>query len=309
MKKLILKTESYQYIEESFRQWLDVLGFCSGSIYNMPSIAREFFYFLENSGVTNIRNLEQIHIKRYYDHISTRANQRRGGGLSKNYINKQVQGVEKLLEYLHHKGLHTLPTTGIRLLKLERSEITIITPEQAKMLYKATETEPDNIKQEATNSRDRAMLTIFYGCGLRRNEGEHLDVGDINFDTGTLHVKRGKNYKQRFVPFNKTNSNHLQQYVYDYRPILLKGKTEGRLFISVKGRPMTGGSLYCRLKQLQQKTDDTELQQKTLTLHALRHSIATHLLQNGMPLEKISRFLGHSSLESTQIYTHLVQTH
>jgi len=73
----------------------------------------------------------------------------------------------------------------------------------------------------------------------------------------------------------------------------------------MRGTRMKGQSLSLRLKLLQQKTDDIELQQKDISLHTLRHSIATHLLAAGMNLEKISQFLGHSSLESTQIYTHL----
>ena len=70
---------------------------------------------------------------------------------------------------------------------------------------------------------------------------------------------------------------------------------------------MTGGSLYRRLKLLQLAVDDPVLQQKEIGLHTLRHSIATHLLQNGMALRQIQRFLGHSSLESTQLYTHFIE--
>ena len=70
---------------------------------------------------------------------------------------------------------------------------------------------------------------------------------------------------------------------------------------------MNAQSIAVRLKLLQYRSNDIELQQKNIRLHILRHSIATHLLQNGMPLEKISRFLGHSSLESTQVYTHLLE--
>ena len=70
---------------------------------------------------------------------------------------------------------------------------------------------------------------------------------------------------------------------------------------------MSGNTLYVRLKLLQQQIENPELQSKNVGLHTLRHSIATHLLQNGMELQKIQRFLGHSSLESTQIYTHLIE--
>ncbi len=151
------------------------------------------------------------------------------------------------------------------------------------------------------------MLVIYYSCGLRRNEGVHVAVDDINFDTRIVHVRKGKNYKERFVPFNKASGKYLEEYVYDHRPQLVKSKTESALFISHGGKPMRGGSVYKRLKLLQLATEDISLQQKTIGLHTLRHSIATHLLQAGMSLEKISRFLGHSSLDSTQIYTHLAE--
>ena len=159
------------------------------------------------------------------------------------------------------------------------------------------------------------MLTVYYSCGLRKNEGVHLELNDINLDTRILHVRKGKNYKERFVPLSKTSAQHLQDYIYDHRPVLLKEKTPGcrsssagtesRLFIGYSGKPMQGQALYRRFKLLLLAVENPTLQQKELGLHSLRHSIATHLLQAGMTLQKIQRFLGHSSLESTQIYTHL----
>jgi integrase/recombinase XerD len=155
-------------------------------------------------------------------------------------------------------------------------------------------------------SRDRAMLAIFYGCGLRRNEGVSLDVGDIDFNKSVLHVRKGKNYKERLVPISKTNLKYLTEYVYDHRRELTLGGKQEALFISYKlGRRMHGQSLNLRLKRLQYYSEDVELNEKEIGLHTLRHSIATHLLQAGMKLESISRFLGHSSLDSTQIYVHL----
>jgi integrase/recombinase XerD len=146
----------------------------------------------------------------------------------------------------------------------------------------------------------------FYGCGIRRSEGVHLDVGDINFDRSLLHVRKGKNNRERFVPISKANRKYLQDYVYDHRPELIRGSKVEALFVSYQHiRRMQGQSLAIRLKVLQYQSEDTELMEKEIGLHTLRHSIATHLLQAGMKLESISKFLGHSSLESTQIYTHL----
>ena len=277
------------------------------SVYNMPSVVREFLSFLEAKDCQTISALNQTHYKAYYNHITTRGNQRRGGALSNNYINKHLQALQKFLEYLNHKGTKDLPALNIRLLKLDRKQITVLTQEEVAELYKVTEQEQQDRKQEALSVRDRALLTVFYGCGLRRNEGTHLELNDVNFDTGVLHVRKGKNYKQRLVPLSKQGKKHLETYVYDYRTELIKDRKESSLFVSQNGKPMSGNTLYSRLKLMQTKVDSIELQSKDVGLHTLRHSIATHLLQNGMALQQIQRFLGHSSLESTQIYTHLIQ--
>lgn len=314
MKKLPLNNPSFEYLEKSFAEWLDILGYCEMSVYNLPHIIREFLHHLENLKIKNIRDLEQQHIKKYYEHICSRPNQHRGGGLSDKYILMQMQAIEKFLEYLHHKGVETVSGTGIRLTQPQRKEITVLTTEEIKMLFEATEKETSNPKQslprdigEANNGRDKAMLVIYYSCGMRRNEGVNLSVDDINFDTRVLHIRKGKNYKERFVPFNKTNAKFLEEYIYDQRPRLIKSKKESSLFVSYGGRTTTGGTLLNRLKLLQQKTDDINLQQKIIGLHTLRHSIATHLLQAGMSLEKIARFLGHATMDSTQIYTHIIE--
>src|SRR5690606_2384124 len=158
---------------------------------------------------------------------------------------------------------------------------------------------------EAMQSRERAMLAIFYGCGARRNEGVNINVGDINFDRSMLHVRKGKNYKERFVPISKASLKYLQEYIYDHRPEIVQGNKSEALFISMKARRMDGQTMLLRLKYLQHQTENEDLIEKEIGLHTLRHSIATHLLQAGMELESIARFLGHSTLESTQIYTHL----
>ncbi|GGX36134.1 tyrosine-type recombinase/integrase [Aquimarina muelleri] len=199
-----------------------------------------------------------------------------------------------------------LPKLTIEWENDDTGEIETLTPEEIQQLYKATYGYNENTKLELINARDRAILTIYYGCGLRRNEGYHLDVSDIDFDRRIVHVRKGKANKERFVPFNKTNSKYLQEYLYDSRPQMTFDKRINAFFISMKGKRMNTRSMALRLKILQQRTHDIYLQDKNVRLHVLRHSIATHLLQNGMPLEKISRFLGHNSLESTQIYTHLI---
>ena len=144
------------------------------------------------------------------------------------------------------------------------------------------------------------MISIYYGCGLRRNEGLNLDVSDILFDKNLVYVRKGKNYKERYVPMTEGVKEELQNYVEYARPTLMKAPVQA-LFLTVKGNRIGSNAMAERLQMLKEKAEIN----KEAGLHALRHSIATHLLQSGMELDKIKRFLGHSSLESTQIYTHL----
>jgi integrase/recombinase XerD len=313
MKNLSLTNAHFEFIERGFREWLDILGYSHHSIYNLPNHVRELLHYLEQRGIHHIKQLEVQHIRAFYQQLKCRRNQRKGGGLSNSYLNKFLQALYKFADYLRQSGKIILPAIGIDWEADDAEEITVLSTEEIKLLYKATEGYNINTELEPFNARDRAMLTIFYGCGLRRNEGYHLNVSDINLDRRILRVRKGKNYKERLVPFNKANANYLQEYVYDWRPQLLKapaplakaGDEVDAFFISQRGTRMNTLSMSLRLKLLQQRSDDIVLQQKNVRLHVLRHSIATHLLQNGMDLEKIARFLGHSSLESTQIYTHL----
>lgn len=307
MKQLKIKSEAFQYVEKSFKEWLDVLGYASSTVYQMPNYVRELFYWLETEKqITQINQITTPLIKEHYNNLKYRSNQRRSGALSGNYLNKHLQALYKFMDYLRQTGRLTLPYLEIRQEEPSTKAIQVLTVEEIKALYKAAEENINNTRSEAIAARDKAMLSIFYGCGLRRNEGYHLDLSDINFDKQIIHVRKGKNYKERFVPFNKTNAKIIEHYVFDYRPIFANAKEINALFVSVKGYRIDGQSMAIRLKILQQRTEDIALQQKDFSLHTLRHSIATHLLAAGMSLEKISRFLGHSSLESTQIYTHLI---
>lgn len=307
MNKYPLNNPHFIYVRESFKEWLDILGYSPSALYNLPRHVHELLYYLEQNGINHIRQLTVKHIKAHYTQLKHRQNHVYGGGLSNAYLNKHLQALYKFSDYLRQSGKLLLPALCIDWEAEDTEEITVLTPDEIKLLYKATYGYNEETRLEPFNARDRAILTIYYGCGLRRNEGYHLNLSDINFDRKILRVRKGKNYKERLVPFNKTNANYLQEYVYDWRPVIVKDKKDDAFFIGQRGVRMQTQSMALRLKILQQRTDDITLQEKNVRMHVLRHSIATHLLQNGMGLEKIARFLGHSSLESTQIYTHLVQ--
>lgn len=312
MKNITLENTSFRYLEKSFGEWLDVQGYAPSTVYNLPLHVRELLHYLESQHLNNIKDLTVHNIRDYYEKLKERANHRRGGGLSNAHLNKHIQALRKFTQYLRKVGRLQIPEID---LKDEATESSVkwLTVEEIQALFKASYQESvaggKNIynfqeQQEAFRSRDRAMLAVFYGCGLRRNEGVNLDTSDIDFDRSMLHVRKGKGYKERFVPISKSSLKHLQEYIYDHRSVLIKQPSEA-LFLSTYGTRMQGQSLSLRLKYLIMKSEAPELIEKEPGLHTLRHSIATHLLKAGMKLESISLFLGHSSLESTQIYTHV----
>lgn len=109
------------------------------------------------------------------------------------------------------------------------------------------------------------------------------------------------------MPINKHSSRILEEYIYDYRTEFKNHKETEALFLNYRGTRLQGMSFANRLRAIIKATDNKDLQQRNITLHSLRHSIATHLLEQGADIEHISKFLGHNSLESTQIYTHFLE--
>jgi integrase/recombinase XerD len=309
MKSLALSNPSFRYLETGFKEWLDILGYAPTTVYYAPLHVRELLYYLEGKGITHIKALDSKHIRGHYERLRERANKKRGGALSNSHLNKHIQAIKRFTDYLRQVGRLELAASPLRNEKANEGRITVLSGEEIDLLFKATYAADDYLSHEKAahlQSRDRAMLAVFYGCGLRRNEGVHLEVSEINFDKAILHVRRGKNYKERFVPISKASLRYLQEYVYDHRRELLGDGKSDAFFVSQRATRMQGQSLLLRLKHLQYRTENQDLIEKEIGLHTLRHSIATHLLQEGMKLESISRFLGHSSLESTQIYTHLI---
>ena len=304
MKKLKLHNESFKLLVANYKEWLDILGYAESTVYQLPNHLQEFFYYAEQNHITRLNQIIPKTIKDYYNELKERANETRNGGLSKSYLNKHQQALKKFKEYLqshNHKGINIH-------LKSEKQpteeKLNILTQSEIKQLFRATEY---SHTESRFKLRDKAILTVLYSCGLRRNEAVHLDLSDIFFDKERVFVRKGKNYRERFVPINRKNAEILEDYIYESRPEFYNAKDTEALFVSQQGKRMQGMSFANRLKAIVQATNNKTIAEKGITLHILRHSIATHLLQQNVPLESIKTFLGHSSLESTQIYVHLMK--
>jgi integrase/recombinase XerD len=307
MKQLLIKSETFRYLEHSFRGWLDILGYSEHTVYNLPNMLREFFHWLEQRNISTIKEITAAHIKQYYQYTKQRANTRFDGGLSNASINGQRRTLHSFMDYLRQTGRYELPYIKIPSLKDRKERPNTLTPDEVKQLFAATHVPDGSYWDTEMSSRDRALLALVYGCGLRRKEAMYLDIDDINLDKAIVHVRHGKGNKERLVPISKVNIRYLEDYKYNTRPLLLKEVKTEAFFISLRRQRLDHQTMNLRLRILVAKTKNPLIIEKYPSLHTLRHSIATHLLSNGMKLEAIAKFLGHSSLESTQIYTHLTE--
>jgi site-specific recombinase XerD len=293
MQNLTITTPEYKNLEHRFKDWLRLLNFEPSTIKYAPLKVREFLGWLENNQIREITAVTKPIISNYFTYLKTRQNKRKGGKLSKNYLRTHLTALRKLSKYLRETGQESFEV-DLQLPGNARNIKAIFTLGEIKALYNVC-------ISDILGIRDKAILAVYYGCGLRRNEGANLDIEDVLFDRNLLYVRKGKNYKERYVPMSAGVREDLQNYIDFARPVLIKTTTKALFLGNQYGNRLGSSSIANRLQNLKGKAEIN----KEAGLHALRHSIATHLLESGMELQQIKRFLGHSSLESTQIYTHI----
>ncbi len=150
--------------------------------------------------------------------------------------------------------------------------------------------------------RDRAMLEVLYATGMRVSELVGLRLGDLKLDIGCLNAF-GKGSKQRLIPLGEVAIEILREYLQNDRLKLLKGLTSEEVFLNTRGRKLSRQGFWKNLRNYALKA---EIKQKVYP-HMLRHSFATHLLENGADLRSVQTMLGHADISTTQIYTHVIQ--
>lgn len=272
-------------ITSDFELYLNQLGYSKAVQKMLPRLLTEFLHTTTKA----IEEIEPIDILAYYEYIKNRPVKRirkaSAGTLSESSINHHIYTLKVFFNYQMEIGKIIInPMSLLSFPRPRTKPREILTQKEIKKVFEACIT-----------YRERAVLCLCYGLGLRRSEAIKIDVVDINFKTSLAYVREGKGKKRRVIPMNQTVSTYLKMYLESERK-----SVETKAFITSKaGLRTTGGNLNKTLKNIIDRTEIT----KTITLHGLRHSIATHLLQNGLSIEYVRDFLGHKHLETTQIYT------
>ena len=223
-------------------------------------------------------------IKDYIDYLSEK-------GKKASTISRTIASIRAFYQYeMKNKKTIQDPTEHIQSPKIEKKAPCVLTSQEVELLLE----QPTDV--DLKGIRDKAMLEFAYASGMRVSEIIGLNIEDVVFEEGIVICKNGN--KKRMIPLGKMCLNALKEYVDNARSILVKTEKETALFVNLNGKRLTRQGFWKIIKYYQEQANIT----KDITPHTLRHSFATHLLQNGADLKSIQMMLGHSDISSTQVY-------
>ena len=267
-----------------------------------------FFDFLENDKKLSDNTLQSYkrdlkQFRRYieacevsYNHVKEEdikdyIRELQENGKKASSISRCIASIRSFYQFvLKRKKIKVDPTANIQSPKIEKRVPSVLTSKEVELLLD----QPKDVDLKGT--RDKAMLEFAYATGMRVTEIISLNIEDVNLEEGYVICKTGS--KERNIPLGTMSLNALKEYVEDARDVLIKNENEHALFVNINGGRLTRQGFWKIIKYYKEQAHIT----KDITPHVLRHSFATHLLQNGADLKAIQTMLGHSDISSTQIY-------
>ena len=206
-------------------------------------------------------------------------------------ISRNLASIRSFYQYLvRTKKVKEDPTEGIQSPKVEKRVPSVLSSKEVELLLEQPKT------VDLKGIRDKAMLEFAYATGMRVTEIINLDIDDVNLKEGYVSCSNAN--KQRNIPLGAISINALKEYIKKARPYLIKSEDEKSLFVNINGKRLTRQCFWKIVKFYKEQAHI----EKEITPHVLRHSFATHLLQNGADLKAIQVMLGHSDISSTQVY-------
>jgi len=233
-------------------------------------------------------DLTPVHLRDFVYHL-------KDVGLAPSSIRRTIAGLRTWFGFLVAEGVvQGDPSDRLELPKRWQTLPEVMTPDEVGKLLAAP------AQADAMYYRDKAMLELAYGAGLRVSEWTSVQVRDVHLDERLVRVL-GKGSKERLVPFGRSAAASIAIYLRELRPRLEKGSGKGALFLNARGQPLSRMGAWTILrKHVERAAID-----KTVTPHTLRHSFATHLLEGGADLRAVQEMLGHADVSTTQVYTHV----
>ena len=261
-------------------------GLAKNSLTAYSSDLRHFGHWLRDAGV-ELEDVERVHIVKYFQAL-------RAAGISARSVARALAAIRGLFRFLvAERHLKKDPTENLENPKLWSTLPKSLQPSEVEALLAA----PD--RTTADGLRDAAMLELLYATGLRVSELIKVRIDEVVMDAGFLRTV-GKGSKERIVPFGDTARDAILTFIDRGRPELDK-YADPHLFLSRRGRPMSRQSFWMKIVKYAREAGI----KAHISPHVLRHSFATHLLENGADLRSVQMMLGHADISTTQIYTHV----
>lgn len=272
---------------ESFKLYLQVeKGYSNNTVSSYCADLKQFISYTKLKSVNQIKEED---VKKYIKKLKEEK-------VASSTISRKVSAIKTFCKFLVFEGhLNEHPISSIPSGKRKFKLPDTIDEMDIKRLIEST----NGIKP--SDYRDRAILEILYGAGLRISELVGLNYSDIDRDDGLIRVF-GKGSKERIVPIGKHAMKAVDDYIAKGWRFLVKNDKKA-LFLSQQGKRLTRQSIWLIVKKY------SKIIKIDIHPHTLRHSFATHLLENGADLRSVQQLLGHSSITTTQIYTHISQSH
>jgi integrase/recombinase XerD len=244
---------------------------------------QQFEQYIEEAEIKFNKITEQD-INEYIEYL-------KANGKKSSTISRSIASLRAFYQYeVKNKKTMKNPTENIQSPKIEKRTPCILTSEEVELLLE----QPNNV--DLKGIRDKAMLEFAYATGMRVTEIISLNIEDVNIENSTVACKNGN--KTRIIPLGQLCVKALKDYTENVRNVLVKTDKETALFVNLNGRRLTRQGFWKIIKYYQEQANI----EKDITPHTLRHSFATHLLQNGADLKSIQTMLGHSDISSTQVY-------
>ncbi len=284
-------------MEDLFREYLDYLRIERGSspltVSSYATDLRDYAAFLEGRGVARVDAIGRADVVAYEAFLVER-------GYAASTVERRISTLKGLHRFLVREGLAARnPVDTLQLPKAPDRLPDVLSVEQAaEMLSQPPEPDPRSL-------RDRAILEMLYGCGLRASECTGLDLGDAVLDEGYLRIV-GKGDKERIVPIGGAALRAFCAYLERGRPELVRpyARPTAATFLNARGGRLTRQSVHAIVAEAGRTIGIDDLHP-----HTLRHSFATHMLEGGADLRVIQEILGHSDISTTQVYTHVDRSH
>ncbi|MFC3040319.1 tyrosine recombinase XerC [Virgibacillus xinjiangensis] len=254
----------------------------------------KFFLFLSAEGIDGLEHVDYRVVRLF---LTGLYHQR----LSRRSVSRTISSLRSFYRFLQREEkITTNPFMHVSLPKQDQPIPGFLYAEELEKLFEVSDlTDP-------LGQRNQAILEVLYATGIRVSECKNLSLSHIDFTIGTLFVK-GKGRKERYVPFGSFASTVLDTYIRDGREQLMKkrGVATDTVFLNARGNPLTERGIRLILNKMVERAALTV----HLHPHKLRHTFATHMLNEGADLRTVQELLGHENLSSTQIYTHVTKNH